>query len=508
MNIEKVLSMLLDYIQIDNKLHISYFNKSGKTEYTTLNLKKDDLFNWKRCTINNSNIDNKYKTWDNKPVIKKYITNNKEKLSPFRIGEIIDDLEIKNKDLYNKIFEYSIPRTFFVDIETNIDPSLSVKESAEHANMPITLIGIATPERQVLVLSANKNTKLSKREILDIDFDVKEHTKTFCKSGKEFEFKLKQFDNEVDMLIAFLSMVKKIPVMSGWNFVDFDWKYIVNRCKRLHIDIKQSSPIGVVYGKESFPAHVAIIDYMQCYNKWDTSISKENLKLDQAGLDVLGVQKVQYNGSLDDLYKNDFKKYIYYNAIDCALVEMLHEKLQVSSIGHTLAHIAKCPTMKMFSPVVLTESILARNYYKEKLVLPIKQNVKSNNESYSGAYVKQPIVGFHKCCICNDFASLYPNIIRELNISPETLFKKIDENDTELKNKYIKQGFIVSDSGCVFTKKQGVFSKLVGDVYNKRKHDKKIAVSAAIKARLLEDLLKSNITDVDILEEKFKKILE
>ena len=502
--------MLLDYIQIGSNISVSYFDKNGKTKIKTIPLTEDQMFNWKTCSASSQDADKKYTNWDGKPVKKAKLpyrdSNGRtvNKLSNFRIAEILDDLP---KEEYEEIFGYALPKTFFVDIETEIDPDLTVKESAEQARQPITLIGIATPDRQVIVLSSSKN--LTPREQAEIDYAVKEHTRSFNMGGKEFSFKFKCCGSETNMLnYFFTNMVNKFPMMSGWNFVEFDWKYIVNRSKNLGSEVKltNSSPIKRMTGKNSFPAHVAVVDYMECYQKWDTSVAKENLKLDQAGLDVLGVQKVHYDGTLDDLYRDDFKKYVYYNAIDCALVEMLHEKLGVSSIGNTLTYIAKCPTMRMFSPVALTESILARDYYARDQVLAIQEDEKKQ-QAYEGAYVKKPILGFHKCCICNDFASLYPNIIRELNLSPETLLMKLDENDIAKKKQKLEEGYIVSESGCVFKKDPGVFSTLVGRVYNQRKSYKKTAVNAAVKARLLEDLLKENITNEKELKAKYEQIM-
>lgn len=510
--------MLLDYIQIGQTISVSYYGKDGKTHIKDIQIPDDQFFNWKYCSSPNSKErDPNRVSWDDKAVKKAFIpyqetytdkTSGKKRsrtvnsLSIFRIAEIIDDLP---KEEYDEIFEYNLPRTFFVDIETGIDNELTVKESAVQTRKPITVIGIATPEKDVIVLSSEKD--LTAREKSEIQFDMDNHTKHY---GAKFNFRFKCFGSEVAMLKYFLgSMVSKFPMMTGWNFIDFDWKYIINRSTKLGIKdpVKLASPIGKAVGKDPmFPAHVGVIDYMQAYAKWDTSVQqKENLKLDQAGSDVLGVKKVSYDGTLDDLYEKDFKKYVYYNAIDCALVAMLHDKLGVSAIGNTLTYIAKCPTMRMFSPVSLTESIMARDYYAQGKVLPAVE-MNSVQQPYDGAYVKKPEVGFHINCICNDFASLYPNIIRELNLSPETLVEKLEESDTARKNRRLSEGYIVSESGCVFKQDPGVFSTLVGRVYNQRKSYKKTAVAASIAARLLEDLLKRTDLSDEEIEREYEKI--
>lgn len=500
--------MLLDYIQIGNKISVSYYGRDGKTHIKDIVVPDDQMFNWKYCSEKSKDRDLTKRSWDDKAVKRAYPEKDKTtvKLSTFRIAEIIDDLP---KDEYDEIFEYNLPRTFFVDIETEIDEELTVKESAEQTRKPITVIGIATPEKEVLVLSAVKD--LTAKEKSEIQFDIDNHTKQY---GSMFKFKFKCFGSETAMLKFFLTnLVPKFPMMTGWNFVDFDWKYITNRAAKLNIKdaAALASPIGKAVGKDpKFPVHVGVIDYMQAYAKWDTSVQqKENLKLDQAGFDVLGVKKVKYDGTLDDLYNSDFKRYVYYNAIDCALVAMLHDKLGVSSIGNTLTYIAKCPTMRMFSPVSLTESIMARDYYAQGKVLPVVDS-HPDQQPYEGAYVKKPEVGFHIYCICNDFASLYPNIIRELNLSPETFIGKIDENDiafNEKRQQKLNEGYIVSESGCIFKKEPGVFSTLVGRVYNQRKSYKKTAVQASITARLLEDLLKRNDLSDEEIEREYEKIV-
>lgn len=488
--------MLLDSIQVGRVLSVSYYDKDGKTKIKNIKLDDSQMFNWVECSEQSKDKDPTYVSWNNKPVKKKPVA----KLNNFRVAEILDDLPKADRDA---IFEYNLPRMFFVDIENEIDPDLTPQQAAEQARKPITVIGIATPERQIIVLSFGKD--LTQIEQKEVEHNLKEHTRTF---GAEFSFAFKYFDKEKNMLEYFFEkFVAKFPMMSGWNFVEYDWKYIANRSKKIDADLSLASPIRKIIGKNRFPAHVGIVDYMECYQKWDTSVAKENLKLDQAGLDVLGVQKVHYAGTLDDLYRDDFKKYVYYNAIDCALVEMLHEKLGVSSIGNTLTYIAKCPTMRMFSPVALTESILARDYYQNKKVLPEINRRDKSQQGYEGAYVKQPKVGFHRFCICNDFASLYPNIIRELNLSPETLVVKLQEDDKDGKLAYLDKGYIVSESGCVFKKDPGVFSTLVGRVYMQRKSYKKTAVDAAIKARLLEDLLRANNYDEAELKRRYEQIM-
>lgn len=500
--------MLLDYTQRGDVLSLSYWGNDGRTHIENLRLSSDELFNWKVCSENDPEKDPVYRSWDNKPVkrvdfpeVKKDKYGKEKmsfpKLSVFRLAEIIDDLP---KDLHDDIFSYNIPKHVFIDIETQIAEEFP---KPEEAKMPITCIGFATQKKKIYVYATRQ---LDKRDIIRIQNDINEHTK---KLKTKFEFVYKGFQDETSMLYFFLTKnVPNFPLMSGWNFVDFDWTYIFNRAEKLGIDTKASSPMNILVGKQKTPLHVGVVDYMECYRKWDTNVEqKENFKLDQAGLDVLGIQKVHYSGNLQDLYENDFPKYIYYNAIDCILVEMLHEKLGVSVIGFTLAYIAKAQASKMFSPVALTESIMARDFYQMKRVLP-PVDTKKESKGYEGAYVKQPKVGYHRYCTCNDFASLYPNIIRLLNLSPETFVAKVDENDDEAKRKWLEKGYIVSQSGCVFSQEPGVFSTLVGRVYNQRKEYKKKSYVANMRAFKLRELAENiSLSDEEAME-MMKNILE
>ena len=493
--------MLLDFSQDGEKLTISYWGDGGELCTMTKKLTDDMLFNWAVCGESSPEKDPVYRNWDGRPVKKRYLPYKEGnrtvyQLTPFRIAEIIDDLPSEE---YDRIFSYNIPRIAFIDIETEVADDFPKPELAE---MPITCIGFVGQAHKVYVYGTKK---LDAREKLRIQNDIDKHTE---KLNTKFEFIYKYFGGEEAMLKHFLSStVPHFPMMSGWNFIDFDWAYIYNRAGRLGVDPLPASPTRKFIGKNvKVPQHRGIIDYMECYRKWDTNVEqKENYKLNQAGFDVLGVEKVHYSGSLQDLYVQDFPKYIYYNAIDCILVEMLHEKLGVSTIGCTLAYIAKTQATKMFSPVALTENIIARDFYKQHKVCPPISMDNRESEGYDGAYVKQPKTGFHRCCICNDFASLYPNIIRELNLSPETFVKKIDEDDDVAREKWLKKGYIVSRSGCVFKKEPGVFSTLVGRVYNQRKEYKKKSYIASKRAFKLQELA-ADITLSD--EEALKKMQE
>ncbi len=509
-----------------NDLTFSYVNSKGEICYSICPIidfskRIDDNFNW---VVTKSGSESAVKgkiNWDGKPVRRSIpsifdevrtppITNPNdprikyENLTTSRCMEVIQS-RYSEKALA-ELNCYKMPKMTFIDIETGM--STEGFEKPETARQPVTVIGMATEDHRIIVFGIKP---LTQDEMLRIQYDINEHTKSL--NNVHFEFEYRYFERESDMLLEFYRNMKRMGMISGWNVIDFDWAYLFNRGRKLNINVPaEVSKFAMTSGKENIPTHIPMVDYMECYRRWDTSVEqKENLKLDQAGFDVLGVQKVHFSGSLQDLYERDFPKYVYYNAIDCILVEQLHERMRLTDIGCTLAWIAKTPVNRMHSVVATTEGALADAYRRNGRVIADSGKKKSGDaEGYEGAFVKPPKPGMHLYVSCNDFASLYPNIMRELNMSPETLIAKVDENDEEAKKKWKDKGYIVSHSGCVFEPNSvpGVFATLIGDIYNQRKAFKKKSYMYADKQRKLEELAKRvDLSDDEALAE-MNKILE
>lgn len=455
--------MLLDITQKDGCLNVSYFNKNGGKSVKTYKLEDKDLFDWYLAKPKDKGIDKNVVNWDGSPVKKHKV----KRIGKYRIIEYLEK-EIPRED-YEEIFEYNFPKIYFLDIENKITPGVSVKESAERAEGEVTAISIVSTDHRCLVLATRP---LSAKEQEDIQKKIDNH---FAQLGDDihFEFIYKYFKTEYDMLYTlFNKLIPKFPLMSGWNVVDYDWKYLVNRCKRLSIDVTMASPFKVTNGQELFPSGVCILDYQAVYRKWDRSVDiKEDFKLDTAGRDVLGIKKVKYNGTLDDLYEEDFPKYIYYNAIDSCLLCLIHEKVKTMEIALTISHISHIAIQNCESPLWVTESLFCMEFLKHNKVMATDPDrVESPQTTYEGAFVKEPVVGKHNVVACFDFASLYPSTMREFNISPENLIKIIPENevDSELK----KGNYIVTQSGCVFGKEESILKSISNRLYGQRKQYK------------------------------------
>ena len=193
------------------------------------------------------------------------------------------------------------------------------------------------------------------------------------------------------MLYTFFSkLMHKMPFLTGWNFIYFDWKYMVNRCKKLGIDPSICSPSGRLMGKNNLPQHRLIVDYLDIYKKWDRVVKiKENNKLDYVGEQATGIKKVSYPGSLKDLYDNDFEKFIFYNAVDTNLVYCIDKKLQTLLTFFKIGYISRVEVNKAFSPVWVTEALMSRELFKRKKLFTQKDEERSHVH-FEGAYVKEP----------------------------------------------------------------------------------------------------------------------
>ena len=468
--------MLLDITQEDKTLWVSYFNMNGKTDFMTYELQPTDMFNWQVCDSSDKDASSVMKNWDGRSVKKV----RSKFLNKYRLIEYVDNLPWTDK---NTIFEYNFPKTFFVDIEVEVTDSFP--EPAKAPN-PITAICIVTPERQCIVLATKDLDKPTQSKIQK---QIDEHFKDI---DSDFSFIFKCFKSEYDMLYTFMdSFVKKFPMMTGWNFVKFDWAYIINRCKKLGIDPGISSPLGRTFGGNEFPCHVGVMDYLDIYAKWDRTVDiKEDFKLDTVGETVVGIKKVKYEGTIQDLYEKDYPKYVFYNVIDTALVYLIHQKIKTMDIALTIAHMSQISIFKAAFPVAITESLLCREFLGRNLIMatdpkapPVKR------EQYEGAFVKEPITGMHNAVACFDFASLYPSVMRQMNVSPESFIKKVDPDKRE---KEKSEKTIVSVTGAVYDTERSILKDVLTRLYSQRREYKKKSFELQQKAYDIEKEMKNS----------------
>ena len=245
--------------------------------------------------------------------------------------------------------------------------------------------------------------------------------------------------DEVSLLtkfLAFWSDESRTPdVITGWNIRFFDVPYLVNRtAKLLGVDaIRSFSPWRMIDHREitrrgrTEDAYdikgIEQLDYMELFQKFGYSYGpQESYSLNHISYVVLGEKKLSYeeSGSLKNLYKDDFQKYIDYNMKDVALVERIEEKMGLITLAMTMAYKAGVNYGDTFGVTNIWESIIYRKLNSEKKMPPVF-TPEATRTKFAGGFVKEPHVGAHDWVVSFDLNSLYPNIIVQWNMSTETL---------------------------------------------------------------------------------------
>ena len=464
--------MLLDIEQTDRELIVSYYDKEGKVSFKRYPV--DTFQNWTIANEDDKHADQTFKNWDGRP-IKRGIS---KSFNKFSLLYFMDSLPEKDKE---EIYEFNMPRTYFVDIETEIIDGFPKPEEAKSRILSFSII---TPERKAIVLGLED---LSAAQVKKIEDDTNAHFKDY---DQDWEFSYYKFKDEYNMLYTFLhKFLPKFPMMTGWNFINYDWQYIVNRCKRLQIDLTEVAITGTLDKTDQRPMHMGILDYMQLYDKYDRSVAvKESNSLDFVSSAVLDVAKIKYTGGLQELYERDFQKYIYYNVVDSCLVYYIDQKLRSMEVLLTLATITRMPLYKAASPVAVTESLIARKLAGENKKIAVEWNKDGpkKDTKYEGAFVKQPIVGYYSGVSAFDFASLYPSIMRQFNISPDSFIEMVPE--MEVLNRRSDKNVIVCENGAVYKKEDSMLKLILSDLYGQRKDYKKTSYEYYEKAHELKKI--------------------
>jgi len=371
-------------------------------------------------------------------------------------GDKLTRISKWDKDDMDDLFESDVPETtrVLVDIYDNDIPSVGhrVLTFDIEVEMISGLPNTKEAQNEITAIAAHDGaTKLYDVFVLDKQKIVKNNAKNFNKDGREVTLHI--FDNEKNLLLAFLNYYQEVDptILTGWNIDFFDIPYLYNRLKNVcgESHAKRLSRIGQAYWspyREKFSfGGVSVLDYIKLYKNYNYGL-ESSYTLNHIATKELGRGKIEYEGSLDDLFVNDLEKFIEYNIVDVDLVVAMDEKLKFIDLCRAICHAGFVPYEDyIYSSKFLEGACLA--YLKKKgLVATNKpkdrnermQALRDNNEEkFIGAYVKEPIVGKYDWIYDLDLTSLYPSIIMSLNISPETKIGKIENWDAE---KYIKGG--------------------------------------------------------------------
>jgi DNA polymerase elongation subunit (family B) len=316
----------------------------------------------------------------------------------------------------------------FYDIEVDFDPERGYA-SPDDAFMPITAIAVYLQWIQTMVCLALPPKGLKMEEAKEM---VKEFPNTYL------------FDNEADMLDMFLDLIQDADVISGWNSEGFDVPYTVNRVTKVlsKDDTRRFCLFNQLPKKREYEKFGRLattydfvgrvhLDSLELYRKY-TYEERHTYRLDAIAEYELGERKTQYEGTLDQLYNNDFKTFVEYNINDCMLLEKLDKKLKFIDLANTLAHECTVLLQTTMGAVAVTEQAIINEAHRRGFQVPNRTKMDEREDSQAaGAYVAYPKEGIHDWIGSLDINSLYPSAIRALNMGPETIIGQLRQTQTE-----------------------------------------------------------------------------
>ena len=304
-------------------------------------------------------------------------------------------------------------------------------------------------------------------------------------------------DDEEHLLNCFLAYwgVEFPDVLTGWNVELYDIPYICGRLERLFGEkkMKQMSPWNIVHREEMeikgrtqilYNMYgVSVLDYMDLYKKF-TYTNQESYRLDHIAHVELGQNKLDHSEfeNFKEFYTQDWQKFIDYNIIDVELVLRLEDKMKLIELAIALAYDAKVNMKDVYYQVRMWDTLIY-NYLKNRnlVVPPAKRSNK--NEKYAGAYVKEPIPGKYDWVVSFDLNSLYPHLIMQYNISPETLVERRHPTVTvdRILNEEIEPdpNFALCANGSQYRKDvHGFLPEMMQKIYDERVQSKKLMLIA------------------------------
>ena len=318
--------------------------------------------------------------------------------------------------------------TCFFDIEVDFDKERGFSTPEDPFN-PITAISLYLQWSKQLITLAIAPKGIDKAEAKKI--------------SSQFE-NCFLFDEESQLLDTFLTLIEDADILSGWNSEGYDIPYMVNRVKRvLSKDDTRRFCLWGQYPKqrtfERFGAETLTfdtigrvhMDYMQLYRKY-TYHEMHSYSLDAIGEYELDERKVQYDGTLDQLYNNDFEKFLDYSRQDTMLLNRLDEKLKFMELSSELAHANTVLLQTTMGAVAVTEQAIINEAHQRGLVVPSRKSREQlGSTQAAGAYVAYPKKGLHDWIGSIDINSLYPSAIRALNMGNESIIGQLRQDYTD-----------------------------------------------------------------------------
>ena len=429
----------------------------------------------------------------------KYKTLTGESVEPINPGSVRDCREffkkydgVQNFDIYgNDRYIYQYISEMYPEPEVKFD---------------ISKIKLTTLDIEVKSENGFPDVESAAEEILLIS--IQDYTTKQIRTWGQGPFNNKQdnviyksFDSEYELLNAFINwwMIEdNTPeVITGWNIELYDIPYLSRRLERVLGEklMKRLSPWGLVTEDEIYIAGrrniaydiggVTQLDYLNLYKKF-TYKAQESYRLDYIASVELGQKKLDHSefDTFKDFYTKGWQKFVEYNIIDVELVDRLEDKMKLIELAITMAYDAKANYVDVFSQVRMWDTIIYNYLKKKNIVIPPK-NRSQKDAKYAGAYVKEPIPGKYDWVVSFDLNSLYPHLIMQYNISPETLIEQrhpsatVDRILEEEINFELYKDSAVCANGAMYRKDvRGFLPELMEKIYKDRTVYKKKMLEA------------------------------
>ena len=365
----------------------------------------------------------------------KYKTLDGESVEPVKPGTVRDCREFYKK--YDGVDGFKI-----FGNNRYIFQYLSDKYPQDEVKFDISQINLVTMDIEVKAEQGFPDPESCSEEMLTIslqDYATKKITtwgrKPYVPTQENVTYY--HFSDEIEMLNSFLYHWSKNPpdVITGWNVRLYDIPYLCGRISRIMGDkkCKLLSPWGLVSQDEIYIsgrrynvydiAGMTTLDYLELYKKF-TYKAQESYRLDYIASVELGQKKLDHSefDTFKEFYSGNWKKFVDYNIIDVELVDRLEDKMKLIELALTMAYDAKVNYQDVMYQVRMWDTIIYNYLKKRNIVIPPKDS-SDKNDKYAGAYVKEPKPGKYDWVVSFDLNSLYPHLIMQYNISPETLLE-------------------------------------------------------------------------------------
>ena len=428
-----------------------------------------------------------------------YKTLNGEYVEPIQPGTVRECREFIKK--YNDVQGFSIHGN-----DRYIYQYISETYPEDEVKFDINKIKVTTIDIEVASENGFPDVESAAEEVLLItiqDYNTKQiRTWGLGKfNNQQSNVKYRSFTNEHDLLNDFINwwmIEENTPeVITGWNSELYDIPYLVRRIDRVLGEklMKRMSPWGLVTESETFISgrkHISYdiggisqLDYLNLYKKF-TYKAQESYRLDHIANVELKQQKLDHSefDTFKDFYTKGWQKFVEYNIKDVELVDRLEDKMKLIELALTMAYDAKANYADVFSQVRMWDTIIYNYLKKRNIVIP--PNVRSDKDSkYAGAYVKEPIPGVYDWVVNFDLNSLYPHLIMQYNISPETLIEQRHPSVTvdKILNQEVDfepyKEYAVCANGAMYRKDvRGFLPELMEKIYQDRTIYKKKMLAA------------------------------